>query len=139
MPNFIRITTLFPLLFTLVFLFSYTLASDDALSASIQRLRRQSNSKFQRVGSSCSDEGQWICMSSSWQRCASGEWSVVMPMSDGTVCTPGGSSDDIKIEHGRTASTSTALAMGQHQAAAKLLAKCVLGIGTVWFGWWGLC
>ncbi|ROV97122.1 hypothetical protein VMCG_07517 [Cytospora schulzeri] len=42
-------------------------------------------------GSSCADEGLWDCLPGgvSWQRCASGQWSVVMPMPAGTVCAPG--------------------------------------------------
>lgn len=39
----------------------------------------------------CSDEGAWYCLAdgNSFQRCASGEWSAVMPMPAGTTCTPG--------------------------------------------------
>jgi hypothetical protein len=39
----------------------------------------------------CTDEGAWNCLStgSSFQRCASGAWSAVMPMSAGTSCSPG--------------------------------------------------
>lgn len=39
------------------------------------------------VGSSCStSEGEWNCMTTSFQRCASGQWSVVMNTADGTIC-----------------------------------------------------
>lgn len=38
----------------------------------------------------CTDEGEWNCIDgSSFQRCASGQWSVVMEMATGTTCTPG--------------------------------------------------
>ena len=39
----------------------------------------------------CTDEGEWYCSSdgSSFQRCASGSWSAVIPMAAGTTCTPG--------------------------------------------------
>lgn len=37
------------------------------------------------VGSACS-EGEWNCMTTSFQRCASGQWSVVMDTADGTIC-----------------------------------------------------
>ncbi|KAK8094780.1 Extracellular protein [Apiospora hydei] len=42
----------------------------------------------------CTPEGEWNCLSdgTSWQRCASGLWSAVMPMAPGTTCTPGQSS-----------------------------------------------
>ncbi|ROW08024.1 hypothetical protein VPNG_06063 [Cytospora leucostoma] len=36
------------------------------------------------VGSACS-EGEWNCMTTSFQRCASGEWSVVMDTADAGV------------------------------------------------------
>ncbi|KAI1107419.1 lytic polysaccharide monooxygenase [Jackrogersella minutella] len=39
----------------------------------------------------CTDEGAWACSSdgSSFQRCASGQWSAAMPMAAGTKCNPG--------------------------------------------------
>ncbi|KAI1368880.1 hypothetical protein F5Y08DRAFT_294088 [Xylaria arbuscula] len=38
----------------------------------------------------CSDEGAWNCIDgSSFQRCASGQWSAVMAMAAGTSCTVG--------------------------------------------------
>ncbi|KAI1269575.1 lytic polysaccharide monooxygenase [Xylariaceae sp. FL1019] len=38
----------------------------------------------------CSSEGQWNCIDgSSFQRCASGQWSVVMPLAAGTKCSVG--------------------------------------------------
>ncbi|KAI0849925.1 hypothetical protein F5Y00DRAFT_45929 [Daldinia vernicosa] len=37
----------------------------------------------------CSPEGTFNCMGSSYQQCASGTWSVSMPMAAGTVCTGG--------------------------------------------------
>ncbi|RCI16051.1 hypothetical protein L249_2075 [Ophiocordyceps polyrhachis-furcata BCC 54312] len=42
------------------------------------------------AGSSCSSEGTWNCVGgNSFQRCASGQWSVVQAMSEGTSCKPG--------------------------------------------------
>ncbi|KAK8133595.1 hypothetical protein PG984_005607 [Apiospora sp. TS-2023a] len=43
----------------------------------------------------CQPEGEWNCLpgGTSWQRCASGIWSVVVPMAPGTSCTPGQSSN----------------------------------------------
>ncbi|KAI9147292.1 hypothetical protein HJFPF1_13331 [Paramyrothecium foliicola] len=38
----------------------------------------------------CSDEGLWNCVDgASFQRCASGAWSVVQPMAAGTACKTG--------------------------------------------------
>lgn len=38
----------------------------------------------------CSDEGAWNCVGGSqFQRCASGQWTDVMAMADGTSCEPG--------------------------------------------------
>lgn len=42
----------------------------------------------------CTSEGMWNCIGgSSFQRCASGQWSAVTPMSGGTKCTPGQATD----------------------------------------------
>jgi len=39
------------------------------------------------VGSQCSNEGAWNCIDGkSYQRCASGIWSTVMPLAAGTTC-----------------------------------------------------
>jgi len=41
-------------------------------------------------GTACTAEGAWNCVGgSSFQRCASGSWSVVMAMAAGTECAPG--------------------------------------------------
>ncbi|KAI1373821.1 hypothetical protein F4677DRAFT_189966 [Hypoxylon crocopeplum] len=39
----------------------------------------------------CTNEGAWACApdGSSFQRCASGQWSAAIPMSAGTKCSPG--------------------------------------------------
>lgn len=55
-----------------------------------------SNAGFPRSGP-CTEEGQWICNTSSFQRCASGFWSSVMDVAAGTECTPDGETDDFKI------------------------------------------
>ncbi|TAQ88654.1 hypothetical protein B7494_g3003 [Chlorociboria aeruginascens] len=45
------------------------------------------------AGTACTDEGDWNCIGgSSFQRCASGAWSEVQQLADGTTCTPGISS-----------------------------------------------
>lgn len=40
------------------------------------------------VGVSCADEGAWFCMSDNFQRCASGQWSIVESCAPGTQCAP---------------------------------------------------
>ncbi|KAH6676909.1 hypothetical protein F5X68DRAFT_213592 [Plectosphaerella plurivora] len=63
----------------------------------------------QSEGSACPDsEGQWNCMRTRWQRCASGHWSVVMDMSEGTVCEPSGLTYEFNVDHGNSGSTSDA-------------------------------
>jgi hypothetical protein len=43
------------------------------------------------AGAACTPEGAWACAAdgASYQRCASGVWSVSMEMAAGTTCTPG--------------------------------------------------
>lgn len=51
-----------------------------------------------KVGSVCTPEGAWNCLEGkSYQRCASGTWSAIMPMAEGTTCKDGKSS--ILVEH----------------------------------------
>ncbi|KAK7969543.1 hypothetical protein PG988_008616 [Apiospora saccharicola] len=59
------------------------------------------------VGSSCSEEGQWNCMGSSWQRCAAGRWSSVVQCAPGTHCTPNGLTDDMDAENGTDSSDNS--------------------------------
>ncbi|KAF4458345.1 hypothetical protein FALBO_14918 [Fusarium albosuccineum] len=60
--------------------------------------------RAEEAGSGCSTEGQWHCMTNSFQRCAGGQWSVEMRMAEGTKCTPAGYTDDynFQIEHDGT-------------------------------------
>ncbi|UNI21131.1 hypothetical protein JDV02_007147 [Purpureocillium takamizusanense] len=55
--------------------------------------------RAEAVGSVCSSEGQWNCMTSSWQRCAAGRWSEVVNCAKGTVCAPAGLTDDFHVQH----------------------------------------
>ncbi|KAK5663130.1 hypothetical protein OQA88_6547 [Cercophora sp. LCS_1] len=44
-------------------------------------------------GTACSPEGQWNCIGgTSFQRCASGQWSAIMAVAGGTTCKAGSSS-----------------------------------------------
>lgn len=55
------------------------------------------SSNATRVGSACETEGKWNCIDEkSYQQCASGTWSVVMPLAAGTMCEKG-VSDAIKV------------------------------------------
>jgi hypothetical protein len=46
------------------------------------------------AGTACTSEGMFNCVGgTSYQQCASGTWSVVMPLAAGTSCTPGQSMD----------------------------------------------
>ncbi|CAG1963175.1 unnamed protein product [Fusarium graminearum] len=77
-----------------VMLFScLVLASTNSDSKLIQRDEEE--------GSGCSTEGQWHCMTNSFQRCAQGHWSMKMNMAEGTKCVPEGYTDDynFRIEH----------------------------------------
>ncbi|KAL5596524.1 hypothetical protein BROUX41_006749 [Berkeleyomyces rouxiae] len=48
------------------------------------------SSDLQPVGSACSNEGEWNCINGkSFQRCASGQWSVIMNMANGNTCRSG--------------------------------------------------
>lgn len=50
-----------------------------------------------KVGSSChGTEGIWSCMKTAFQRCASGQWSVVLDTAYGTVCDPEGFTYDFQ-------------------------------------------
>lgn len=62
----------------------------------------------QPVGQMCSPEGQWNCMTSSFQRCASGSWSIAFPCAAGTICQPFGLTDHITIEYESTANNGHA-------------------------------
>ncbi|KFH41927.1 hypothetical protein ACRE_073710 [Hapsidospora chrysogenum ATCC 11550] len=87
-------------------------------------------------GAECSPEGQWNCMPDTWQRCASGRWSVVMDLAEGTICTPQGLVDDITVEHdgsvnggdGGSSGGGDDFSMGSRRS---IVAYTVLAIGVV--------
>lgn len=41
-------------------------------------------------------EGEWNCMVTAFQRCASGQWSIVLNTAHGTVCQPEGFTHDFQ-------------------------------------------
>lgn len=64
----------------------------------------------QSPGAACSSEGQWNCLTRQWQRCASGQWSVVMDLAEGTACAPAGLSDEFHVDHAGGGGRSTSSA-----------------------------
>ncbi|KAJ2901542.1 hypothetical protein MKZ38_001675 [Zalerion maritima] len=97
----------------------------------------------QEAGSSCSEEGQWNCMTNSWQRCAAAVWSVTMPCADGTTCSPSGLTYDFAVNGdddvsgSSTATTSGASSVSTSSDARKV--KAVLfGVGGMLVLFWGL-
>lgn len=60
----------------------------------------------QPIGQMCSPEGQWNCMTTSFQRCAGGTWSVAVPCAVGTICQPFGLTDYITIEYEATSANN---------------------------------
>lgn len=98
--------------------------------------------RAEEAGSGCSTEGQWHCMTNSFQRCAAGHWSVEMAMSEGTKCTPAGYTDDYNFQierdgdddddddEGRQASSAGAggQSVGLKMSASRETAAVVLGL-----------
>ncbi|KAF7542337.1 hypothetical protein G7Z17_g11662 [Cylindrodendrum hubeiense] len=60
-----------------------------------------SSSGSHTAGTACTTEGEWNCVGGTqFQRCASGTWSVLMAVADGTTCESG-SSDALSISSAR--------------------------------------
>lgn len=55
--------------------------------------------RAEQAGTQCSQEGQWNCMTRSFQRCASGLWSREQPTAKGMICAPAGYTMDVRLEH----------------------------------------
>jgi hypothetical protein len=72
------------------------------------------------AGSSCSDEGQWYCMTSSFQRCASGQWSTVMQCAAGTQCSPSGQSYEFHVDFWNGGASSSSSSGTSTSAASRL-------------------
>ncbi|TQV98477.1 hypothetical protein V2A60_007785 [Cordyceps javanica] len=79
--------------------YSSTSTTEQEHSSRRRRSRPRLQARQQQAGSSCSDEGQWNCMTGSWQRCAAGRWSVTVPCAKGTTCYPAGLTRDLRIQH----------------------------------------
>lgn len=81
------------------------------------------------VGSPCAgSEGAWFCMSSSFQRCASGRWTAAVACAPGTVCQPEGLTYDLQSAFGiAPAPTSTTGAETQTESIAPASSKKTTG------------
>src|SRR5687768_14281747 len=64
----------------IAFLFLLLLSFIVAVSATEHTTEGSLRQRAEAAGSGCSPEGQWNCMTTTWQRCASGVWSVEMQM-----------------------------------------------------------
>ncbi|KAM3498717.1 hypothetical protein MY10362_007981 [Beauveria mimosiformis] len=123
MLNFLQLSCLFWLLLLLLLathalaattngLLQQTTSADLAIAAFTKHSRDHNHDRHlesrqqQSAGSSCSDEGQWNCMTSSWQRCAAGRWSVVMQCARGTTCRPAGLAREMSIQHDGSVSSN---------------------------------
>lgn len=60
-------------------------------------------------GSSCTAEGQWNCLTTCWQRCASSVWSQPMALSSGTSCAPVGLTYSLQIVNSNGLDSSNSL------------------------------
>ncbi|KAH7163191.1 hypothetical protein B0J13DRAFT_601738 [Dactylonectria estremocensis] len=83
------------------------------------------------AGSSCDSEGQWNCMTDSWQRCASGEWSKEIQCAEGTRCTPLGLTDNFTVEHDANA-TETGTSGSSVGPQTLMDGRVVLAISGLW-------
>lgn len=125
----------------LLFFSCLVLASSDSKDAR--------NTLFQRdeeAGSGCSTEGQWHCMTNSFQRCAGGHWSIKMAMAEGTKCEPAGYTDDynFRIEHDGQGN-GDGRAEGQSSRGSNLGSRAsvsgitIVAISCLWIALGSLC
>ena len=93
-------------------------------------------SRSMSPGSGCGgSEGQWNCMTDSWQRCASGQWSVVMQCAAGTHCAPAGLTYDFAVQANSQGGGTTATA-GSRLFRTSLGWVFTLAVATVLVGGW---
>ncbi|TGJ83298.1 hypothetical protein E0Z10_g5437 [Xylaria hypoxylon] len=87
-------------------------------------------------GSSCDgSEGQWNCMTTSFQRCGSGRWSEVQQCALGTHCSPSGLTYQFHVDFadgylGAAPPTTSRASIGS--ALADWLLLCGLAIALSW-------
>lgn len=76
-------------------------------------------------------------MTTSWQRCASGVWSVEMQVAAGTRCAPSGFTEDFRIEQDGTVNGEGGtgdgggggVGNGPQRSVSRTL---VVGLGVLW-------
>ncbi|KAI1345012.1 hypothetical protein F5Y15DRAFT_14440 [Xylariaceae sp. FL0016] len=86
------------------------------------------------AGSSCSgSEGQWNCMTNSFQRCAAGVWSVTQDCADGTVCTPSGLNYEFHVDFSSSYASGGASTSGTVPSAYG-----GMGAGACTANWWSI-
>ncbi len=94
-------------------------------------------SRSMSPGSGCGgSEGQWNCMTDSWQRCASGQWSVVMQCAAGTHCAPSGLTYDFEVQANSQGGGGTTAAADSQLFRASLGWVFTLAVATVLVGGW---
>lgn len=76
----------------------YTESEPNTLTSNAVTLSSPLFFKRATAGQDCTgSEGMWNCMTNSFQRCASGRWSVVMECAAGTQCSPSGTGYQFNI------------------------------------------
>ncbi|CAM1506793.1 Fc.00g064340.m01.CDS01 [Cosmosporella sp. VM-42] len=92
--------------------------------------------RAETAGSSCDSEGQWNCMTNSFQRCASGQWSAEMNCAEGTVCSPSGKTDVFKVDYkdgqnGNQAPSDGGSSLGIKGSLNRRVVEVVVGLWVV--------
>lgn len=110
-------------------------------TASASKVALQPNTlqpRAEAVGGACSNEGQWNCMTHTWQRCASGRWSVVMDCAKGTICTPAGLTDNFRVQHdGSGGATTTSGGSGSGGGTSSGPVARTMSVGLLVAVFWG--
>ncbi|KAK0392579.1 hypothetical protein NLU13_2074 [Sarocladium strictum] len=120
-----------------VVIFLLLLGYLSGVSATLHHNEASLVARAEAAGSGCSLEGQWNCMTTTWQRCASGVWSVEMQMASGTRCVPSGFTDDFRIEHDGTVNGEGGtgdgggggVGNGPRRSVSRVL---VMALGVIW-------
>ncbi|KAI0203920.1 hypothetical protein F4808DRAFT_392626 [Astrocystis sublimbata] len=91
------------------------------------------------VGSSCAgSEGQWNCMSSSFQRCGSGRWSDVQQCALGTQCSPSGLTFQFHVDFADGYLGAAPPQSPPQSSSPPTISKGVVCIKSDLIAWWWL-
>ncbi|KAI3323404.1 hypothetical protein HD806DRAFT_84997 [Xylariaceae sp. AK1471] len=124
-------------IFTVLALVLTTLTT--STSASPDPITRENSKHLERrqqmsVGSSCTgSEGQWNCMTNSFQRCGSGLWSAAQQCAAGTQCSPSGLTYEFHVDFANGYLGAAPPTSGGVPTAA---ARGGLGGGGSLVNWW---